>query len=408
MPTVNTEIDMKNTDLPAIAGGKPTRKNFLYFSTPQITKDDINSVVRVMQSGWLTTGPQVTKFESKLKDLIRSKYLYAVSSCTAALHLALVVSRIRKSHEVITSPLTFSSVANVIVHVGAKPVFADVERLTGNIDPLKIEKKINKRTKAIIVTHLFGRPVNLDEIVEIAKKYKLILIEDCAHALGAYYKGKHVGSIGDFGAFSFYVTKNITTGEGGALTVKTQHWAELADVLRQHGLSRNSWKRYTQKNIEYYKLEAAGYKYNMTDMAAALGISQLKRFKKNQRRRGKIWSMYDKAFPNLPLIFPPKEDKSTVHAKHIYPLILDLKQLKVDRDKIREALALENIGTSVHFISLHLQPFYKKVLGHKPDDFPNALFLSQRLVSIPMSQSLTDKDVEDVIIAFKKVVKYFS
>src|SRR3989344_9262553 len=356
---------IKRNDLPAIAGGKPARKNFLYFYTPQIPKEDIESVVKVLKSGWITTGPVVLDFEKKLKSYVGTKYVSAVSSCTAALHLSLVVLGIKQGDEVITTPLTFASVANVIVHTGAKPVFADVEKETGNIDPHEIIKKITQKTRAIIVTHLFGRPVNLDAILKIAQKHKLILIEDCAHALGAYYKGRHVGSIGDFGAFSFYVTKNITTGEGGALTVNNKHLADKADVLRQHGLSRNSWKRYTQKNIKYYKLETAGYKYNMTDMAAALGISQLKRFKKNQRRRQKIWSIYDRAFVNLPFIFSPKEDKATVHAKHIYPLILDLFKLKVDRDKIREALASENIGTSVHFISLHLQPFYKQLLDLK-------------------------------------------
>ena len=399
---------MKNTGLPTIAGGRPVREKFLYFSSPQITLGDIESVVKVLKSGWITTGPVVLEFERKLKRLIGSKYVCAVNSCTAALHLSLVVSDVKNGDEVITTPLTFASVANVIIHVGAKPVFADVEKMTGNIDPFEIKKKINKRTKAIIVTHLFGRPVNLDEIVKIAKKYKLILIEDCAHALGSYYKGKHVGTFGDFGAFSFYATKNITTGEGGAFTTNNEKYWQSADLYRSHGLSRNSWRRYTQKTITYYRLEVAGFKYNMPDTAAALGISQLNRFKKNQARREKNWQKYDKAFSNLPVITPPNAGKGIVHARHIYPLILKLENLKADRDKIREALTLENIGTSVHFISLHLQPYYKKLLGHKPLDFPNALYLSQRLLSLPMSQNLSDDEVEDVISAVKKVLKYFS
>ena len=398
----------KYNQLPAIEGGKPVRSNFLFFAEPEITKDDIKSVADVMKSGWLTSGPIVLKFESKLKELIGSKYVCAVNSCTAALHLSLVVSKIGKDDEVITTPLTFASVANVIVHTGAKPVFADVEKETVNINPKEIEKKITKKTKAIIVTHLFGRPANLDEILEISKKHKLILIEDCAHALGAYYKGRHVGSIGDFGAFSFYVTKNITTGEGGVLTTNNKRWAELADVLRLHGLSKNSWKRYTQKNIEYYKLEAAGFKYNLTDMAAALGISQLKRFKKNQRRREKIWNKYERSFSDLTIVHSSDLEEGIVHARHIYPLILDLDKLKIDRDQIREALALENIGTSVHFISLHLQPYYKKLLGHKPGDFPNALSISENAISLPLDTTMSDKDVNDVILATRKVLKYYS
>ena len=399
---------IKRNDLPAIAGGKPARKNFLYFYTPQIPKEDIESVVKVLKSGWITTGPVVLDFEKKLKSYVGTKYVSAVSSCTAALHLSLVVLGIKQGDEVITTPLTFASVANVIVHTGAKPVFADVEKETGNIDPHEIIKKITQKTRAIIVTHLFGRPVNLDAILKIAQKHKLILIEDCAHALGAYYKGRHVGSVGDFGAFSFYVTKNITTGEGGALTVNNQRWAELADVLRLHGLSRNSWGRYIQKNVDYYKVEAAGYKYNLADMNAALGISQLKRFAKSQARREKIWNQYESAFLDLPVIALSDEDKNIIHARHIYPLVLDLSKLKVDRQKIRQALSFENIGTSIHFVSLHLHPFYKKLFRFKPSDFPNALFLSQRLVSLPLSQGMKNSDVEDVMYAVKKVLKYYS
>lgn len=401
---------MKNNTgkLPKIAGGTAIRKKFLYFFTPQITNEDIESVVKVLRTGWITTGPVVGEFEKRLKSYIGAKYVSAVSSCTAALHLSLVVSGIKSGDEVITAPLTFASVANVIVHVGAKPVFVDIEKDSGNINPWEVEKKINKGTKAIIITHLFGRPVNLDEILKIAKKHKLILIEDCAHALGARYKGKHVGTLGDFGAFSFYATKNITTGEGGALTTNNEKFWELAEVYKLHGLSRNSWRRYTQKNVEYYELEAAGYKYNMPDMLAALGINQLKRLTKTQAIREKIWKKYKRAFADLPVIPLPDEEKGVIHGRHIYPLILDLFKLKVKRDKIRQALALENIGTSIHFVSLHLHPYYKKLFGFKPSDFPNAFFLSQRLISLPISQGMTDADVEDVVLAVKKVINYFS
>lgn len=399
---------VKAKNIPAIAGGKPVRDSYLHFGVPDVREEDIKRVVGVLKSKWITTGPETFEFEKKLKKLCGAKYVHAVNSCTAALHLALVVSKIGPGDEVITSPMTFASAVNVIVQVRAIPVFVDVDAETGNIDVSQIEKKITRRTRAIIITHLYGRPCEMGEILKIAKKHKLVVISDAAHALGAKYHGKSVGSIGDFTAFSFYVTKNITTGEGGALTTNRQEWSDLIEIYKLHGLSRDAWKRYHEKSIKYYTLTVPGYKYNLADMNAALGNSQLERFGKMQERREAIWDIYDRSLSDLALAIPQKVDKNIVHAKHIYSILLNLDKLKVSRDKIREALALENIGTSVHFISLHLQPFYKKLLGCKPSDFPNALYLSERLISLPLSQNFSDNDVADVIAAVKKVVKYFS
>ena len=398
-------INVKN--IPAIAGGKPISKKYLHFGVPDIRNEDINRVVDVLKSKWLTTGPVVQKFENRLKLLTRARYVHGLSSCTAALHLALIVSKIGPQDEVITSPMTFASAVNVIVQVGAIPVFVDVKRDMGNIDVSQIEKKITKKTKAIIMTHLYGRPCEMDEVLRIAKKHKLIVIEDAAHALGAKYKRRPIGSIGDFTAFSFYVTKNITTGEGGALATNRRGWSKLVEVYKLHGLSKDSWKRYRDKNINYYELILPGYKYNLTDMAAALGNSQLDRFKQMQERRAQIWDSYDQEFSGLPLSIPPKTDKNIIHARHIYSILLDLTKLKVERDKIRQALVRENIGTSVHFISLHLMPFYKKLLNLKPDDFPNARYISERTISLPLGSNMSQNDAKDVVMAVKKVLNFY-
>ncbi len=394
-------------NIPVISGGLPIRKNFINFAVPDINKEDIESVVKVLKSGWLTTGPKVQEFEQLLERYIGSKHAIALSSCTAALHLSLIANKIGPGDEIITSPLTFASGINVIIHTGAKPVFVDVEKETGNIDPKLIEKSITKKTRAIIVTHLYGRPVKLDEILKLCQKYNLILIEDAAHALGAKYKGKFIGNVGDFTAFSFYTTKNITTGEGGALCTNKEYAARVINIYKLHGLNRDAWRRHITKNIKYYEVQAAGYKYNMTDLAAAIGISQLKRFSKNQKIRRKIWQRYNNEFTKLPVELPPAEEKGTKHALHLYTLNLGLEKLKVSRDVIRKALVQENIGTSIHFISLHLQPFYRKLLKVKPKDFPNALYISERTLALPLYPKLNNKDVEDVIIATKKVLKYF-
>ncbi len=393
---------------PAILGGKPVRESYLIFGSPMILKEEMDEVLDSMRSCWLSTGPKVTRFENLIKKYLKSKFVKGVNSCTAAMHLSLIVSKIGPGDEVITTPLTFSATANVISHVGAKPVFADVEKDTGNIDVLEIEKKITKKTKAIMPVHLYGRPCKMDEILKLARKYNLIVIEDAAHALGASYKGKKIGTIGDFTCFSFYATKNLTTGEGGIISTRNKKWADLIEMYALHGMSKGAWKRYSDKGYSHYLIKVPGYKYNMMDLQAGIGIQQFNKFEKMQKRRKEIWGMYNKAFSDLPLILPTPTEKDDVHAYHLYTILIKPEKLKINRDLFLKALHEENIGIGVHFISLHIHPYYKNLYKLQKNDFPNASFISDRTISLPLSGKLTNQDVSDVISAVRKIVNYYS
>jgi dTDP-4-amino-4,6-dideoxygalactose transaminase len=399
---------VKSRDIPAVKGGKPQRKNFLVFGSPRITNKEIKEMVKTLKSGWIGTGPRVSTFEDNVKTYLGSKYAKAVNSCTAAMHLALIAIGIKPGDEVITSPMTFGATANVIEHVGAVPVFADVELETMNIDPKEIEKKITKKTKAILPVHIAGRPCNMDEIMRIAKKYNVRVIEDAAHAFGAEYRGRKIGTIGDLTAFSFYVTKNLTTGEGGMLTMNNKKFSELVELYALHGMTKGAWKRYTDSKFRHYLIQVPGYKYNMTDMQASLGIHQLGDFEKNQKRREKIWNRYTKAFRDLPIITPADPEIHTKHAYHLYPILIKLEGVTKDRNALMHAIYDENIGLGIHFISLHEHPYYKNKYKFKKNDFPNSGFISDRTISLPFSAKLTDRDVDDVIRAVTKVVKYYA
>lgn len=394
-----------NQDLPAIEGGSPSR--FLVFGSPQIEQSEIDEVVDTLKSGWLGTGPKVSKFENLVKDYIGSEHALALNSCTAGLHLSLIVCGVGQGDEVITTPMTFAATANVIEHVGAKPVFADIKLPSMNIDPEEIEKKITKKTKAIIPVHLAGRPCEMDKIMAIAKKYKLKVVEDAAHAFGSEYKGKKIGTIGDLSVFSFYVTKNITTGEGGMVTTNNPDYAKKIELYALHGLSRGAWKRYSDEGFKHYLVEVPGYKYNMMDIQAAIGIHQFERFEENQKRREEIWKIYNEAFADLSLVTPADPEPNTKHGYHLYTILVDLKKLKADRETIQQALHAEGIGIGIHFISLHLHPYYKNKYKFKRGDFPNSEYVSDRTISLPFSAKLTDTDVKDVIRAVRKVFLYY-
>jgi len=392
---------------PAIEGGKPVRDDFLVFGSPMIEEPEINEVIGTLKSGWLGTGPKTHKFEEMFRKYKNVDYALALNSCTAALHLACVIAGLKPGDEVITTPMTFCATANVIVHTGAIPIFVDVERDTANIDPKEIERHITEKTRAIIIVHYTGRVCDMDAIMDIKARNNLVLIEDCAHAIEATYHGKPIGTFGDFGCFSFYVTKNVVTGEGGMLITNNKEYSEKARALSLHGMNKDAWKRFSSSGYQHYQVIYPGFKYNMMDIQASLGIHQLGKVEKRWKRRLEIWNKYNEAFRGLPCFIPAPFEEDTKHGLHLYTLLLDIDKLKVDRDFVLQALAKENIGTGVHYISLHLQPFYQQTYGYHKSDFPNAEWISDRTISVPLSAKLTDKDVEDVINGVTKVLRWY-
>ncbi len=388
---------------------KPVRDTFLVFGKPQICQEDIDEVVDTLKSGWWGTGPKTEKFEENFKKHCGAKYAVSVNSATAGLHLALKALNIGVGDEVITTPMTFVSTANVIIHCGATPVFADIERDTWNIDPNEIEKKITKKTKAILPVHLHGRPCNMKAILKIAGLHKLYVVEDAAHAVEARYKDKKVGNIGDITVFSFYVTKNVATGEGGMITTNNKSWAERMRILRLHGLSLDAYKRYSVKHFSLYEAIEPGFKYNLTDIASSIGIHQLARVEKNHRRRQEIWQKYTIAFKNNPLVtIPAPLEKDTQHGMHLFAILLNLEKLKVSRNIFIDDLIKQNIGSGVHFATVHLQDYYRKTYGFKKGDYPISEYVGERILSLPLGANLTERDVNDVIKAVKRLLKKYS
>lgn len=382
---------------------KPVRDSFLVFGQPLIGEEEIQEVVDTLQSGWLGTGPKVHKFEDDFKKYIGCKHAIALNSCTAGLFLALEAVGIEPGDEVITTPMTFAATANVIIHHRAKPVFVDIERDTMNIDPNEIEDAITSKTKAIIPVHFAGRPCKMDEIMDIARRHNLFVIEDAAHATETWYKDKKIGNIGDITVFSFYVTKNLVTGEGGMITTNNDDWAEEMRIKSLHGISKDAWKRYSAEGFQPYEVIYPGYKFNMMDIQAALGIHQLARIEENLKIRERHWRRYNSAFADVPELILPIEDNNR-HARHLYTILIRPEKLKIDRNQFIDALKAENIGTGIHFVALHLHKYYKEKFGYKRGDFPNSEFVSDRTISLPMSAKLKDEDVDDVISAVKKVI----
>lgn len=384
------------------------RSKFLIFGAPRFFQEELKEMLETLRSGWWGTGPKVLKFETDFAKYSHAKYAVAVNSATAAMHLGLNALGVGPGDEVITTPLTFVSTANVIIHAGAKPVFADVDKMTGNIDPEAILKKITSKTKAIIPVHLHGRPCPMDDIVAIAKKHKLFVLEDAAHATEAWYHGQKIGSISDLTAFSFYVTKNVATGEGGMLTTNNKIWANLARVRRLHGISADAWKRYSAEGYKPYEAVYPGFKYNMMDLQASLGIHQLKRAAANLKIRQRYWQKYDQVFADLDgVITPAPIESNTVHAMHLYAINLELEKLKINRNQFIDALKDENIGAGVHFSALHTHKYYRETFGFKPNDFPNSFWIGERTVSLPFYPHMSQKDLDDVIYAVTKIVKRY-
>ncbi|MEE9193620.1 MAG: aminotransferase class I/II-fold pyridoxal phosphate-dependent enzyme, partial [Thermodesulfobacteriota bacterium] len=403
----NIETIKRYLEQPAIEDGDPVRGVFLPFALPQIGIEEENEVINTLRSGWITTGPKTQRFEKMICDYTQSKYAVALNSCTAALHLSLVALGIQQGDEVITSPITWPATANVIIHVGAKPVFVDVDRNTLNIDTKKIEEKISKRTKAIIPVHMAGRPCDLDKIHAIAKKHNLYVIEDAAHAIGAEYNGRKIGSLSDFTCFSFYPIKAMTTIEGGIVTTQNKEWMENIKINSLHGVDLDAWKRYTSSGKKHHEVIMPGYKYNMTDIQASLGIHQLLKLDRFLQKREEYVRIYDEAFLDIPEIEIPKIGKGVKSAHLLYIIMIKPELLKRDRDYFVDALKKENIGTGIHFISLHLQKYYKDTFGFGDDDFPNSKYISDRIISLPLYPKMTYHDIDCIIKAVKKLVKYY-
>lgn len=401
-------IAILSTHKPAIEGGTPVRKNLLIFGQPRMFKEEIDEMLDTLRSGWWGTGPKAHEFEKQFAKYVKAKYAIALNSATAGLHLALDVLGVDKDDEVITTPLTFVSTANVIVHRGAVPVFADVSLDTWNIDPGEIEKRITKKTKVIIPVHLHGRPCEMRKINGIARRYKLKVVEDAAHATEGWIKNKKIGSISHFTAFSFYATKNLATGEGGMLTTNNKRLADQARIKSLHGISKDAWKRYSATGFAPYEAIYPGYKYNMPDLVASLAIHQLKRLEGNLKIRRKYWKLFNKGLKDVDGIrLPPDEQVNTIHGRHLYAILVDKDRLKISRNRFIDALKAEGIGAGVHFTPLHLHKFYRGSYGFKRGDFPNAEYIGDRTISLPFYPHMTEKDVGDVIEAVGKICRFY-
>ena len=380
-------------------------KYFLPFALPDIGREEIKEMVDTLTSGWLTTGPKTARFERDFADYLNCSHALAVNSATAGLHLALEAVGVGPGDEVITTPYTFTASAEVIRYLGANPVFVDIDDKTFNIDPQKIMAAITHKTKAILPVHFGGQSCDMDHILGLAARYGLKVIEDAAHALPATYRGKMVGTLGDATVFSFYVTKSLTTGEGGMVVTASEDIARRIKIMRLHGINRDIWDRYTSKKPKwYYEVVAPGFKYNMSDLMAALGIQQLKKVDRFQKRREKIARQYTEAFSNLPLKTPYVSNPQDKHAWYLYVIQLDLEYLHINREQFIEELAERGIGASVHFIPLHLHPYWQNRYSFKPEDFPVALDCYQRAVSLPIYTKMTNRDVERVIESVKEIL----
>jgi len=384
----------------------PVRKkeDFLVFATPIIEDDEIAEVVATMKSGWLGSGPKVAKFESAFRQYKGVQNAVALHSCTAALHLSMLAAGISAGDEVITTPMTFCATVNAILHAGGTPVLADIDPMTMNIHPDEIRKRITARTRAIVPVHFAGRPCDMDSLLAIAAEHGLKIIEDCAHAIETEYHGLKAGTIGDFGCFSFYVTKNIVTGEGGMVLTRNDADASRIKILGLHGMSKDAWKRFGDDGYKHYQVVECGFKYNMMDMQAAIGLHQLGRVDSYWLRRERIWKRYMREFAGLPVGLPLEPEPRTKHAYHLFTLQVEETKSGMSRDQFIDAMTAHNIGVGVHYLSIPEHPYYQRTFGWQPQDYPNAMRIGRSTVSIPISAKLSDRDVDDVVASVKAIL----
>jgi dTDP-4-amino-4,6-dideoxygalactose transaminase len=383
------------------------RSTFLRFSTPAVGLEEMDEVADTLRSRWITTGPKTRQFEGAFRARVAAPDALGLNSCTAGLHLGLIALGVKPGDEVITTPMTFCASANIVEHLGATPRLVDVESDTLNIDPAAVEAAVTSRTRAILAVHYAGHPVDLDPIHDIAARRGVAVMEDAAHALPARYKGRLIGSADNLVSFSFYATKNLTTGEGGMLTGSPELLAP-ARTLGFHGMSRDAWQRYGPAGNCFCQVDEPGFKHNMTDLQAAMGLAQLRKLDRFQQRRREITAAYSQAFGGMEALEIPVERAEVEHAWHLYVLRLRLEALRIGRDQFIEELTARNIGTSVHFIPIHLHPFYRQKYCYRPEQFPVAYGNYQRMLSLPLHPLLTNRDVADVIGAVCDVATRFS
>lgn len=392
----------------AINEGKPVRDKLLPYGHQWINEEDIKAVIEVLRSDWITQGPKVVEFEKEFAKYVEARYAVAVNSGTAALHAACFAANIEKGDEVITSPITFVASANCVIYQGGIPVFADIKEDTLNIDPDEIKKKINKKTKAIIPVDFTGLPVDLKAMLKIAKDNNLVIIEDASHTLGATYKDRKIGSISDMTIFSFHPVKHITTGEGGMITTNNKEYYERLKLFRTHGITKEKDRLLNYEGPWYYEMQELGYNYRLTDFQCALGLSQSKKIDRIIQRRREIAQKYNYEFKDmLEIKIPENNPFDSNPAWHVYMIQLNLERIKVGRREIFEALRAENIGVNVHYIPVHLQPYYQKRFGYHKGDFPKAEEYYSRAITLPIFPKMSDKDIDDVGKAVKKVINYY-
>jgi dTDP-4-amino-4,6-dideoxygalactose transaminase len=380
---------------------------FLIFGAPAIGEAEIAEVEACLRSGWLGTGPRVAQFERDFAAFrgVRAEQVAAVNSCTAALHVSMVAAELEPGAEVITTPLTFCATVNAILHAGLTPVLADVDPLTQNIDPAAIAAAITPRTRAIVPVHFAGRPCEMDAIMAIARQYDLHVIEDCAHAVEASYHGQALGTFGDFGCFSFYVTKNVVSGEGGMILARSEAHIARAKVLALHGMSQDAWHRFGDAGYKHYQVVECGFKYNMMDLQAAIGLQQLVRVETAWQRRRALWRFYDEALADLPLGLPAAVAPDTRHSHHLYTVAIDPARCGLTRDAFLDAMNAARIGCGVHYLAIPEHPYYQRRFGWQPEQWPVAMRLGRQTVSLPLSPAMSDGDAERVVAAVRRVLR---
>ena len=383
------------------------RDTFLPFALPLLGEAEIEGVLECLRSGWLTTGPKTRQFEKEFADYVGAKHALAVNSCTAALHLGLEALGVGADDEVITSPMTFTATAAAIEHLGARPIFVDVEPDTLNLDVRRIEERITPRTKAILPVHFAGQACDMAPLLAVARRRGLPVVEDAAHAIPTRYQGRLIGTFGDITCFSFYATKNLTTGEGGMITTDRDDVADRVKLMHLHGMSRDAWKRYTESGSWAYEILAPGFKYNLSDVASAIGIPQLHAVEDFHARRREIAHRYSEAFADLRGVKGPVVADEAAHGWHLYVIQVDSTALSIGRDEFIREMMARKIGVSVHFIPLHLQPYYRDKYELQPNDYPNAYAAYQRILSLPIYARMSEADVEDVIAAVRDIAEGF-